>query len=64
MRESTLPECKRWITMETDCKPVGKQSNYDVPGKQSERCLKNWPPGHQILRHTSLHHMANYIVCQ
>lgn len=30
----TRPEYERWITMETDCKPVGKESNYDMLGNQ------------------------------
>lgn len=30
----TRPEYKRWIAMETDCKPVGKESNYDMLGNQ------------------------------
>lgn len=34
--EPTVPGMQRWITMETDCEPMGKQSNYDVLGKQSE----------------------------
>lgn len=62
--EPTVPGMQRWITMETDCEPMGKQSNYDVLGKQSECWLKSWPRGHQILRHTLLHHLSNYTACQ
>lgn len=32
--DPALPERKRWITVEMDCKPVGKQSNYDVLGSK------------------------------
>lgn len=50
--------------METDCKPVGKRSNYDVLGSKVRAVLRPGPLGHQILQHTSLRHTANYIACQ
>lgn len=43
MEEHTPPECKRWITMEMDCKPVGKQSNYDVLGSKVNTILGTGP---------------------
>ncbi len=43
VRDPTLPECKRWITMETDCKPAGKQSNYDVLGSKVRAVLRTGP---------------------
>lgn len=42
-RDPALPECKRWITMETDCKPAGKQSNYDVLGSKVRAVLRTDP---------------------
>lgn len=37
------PEFKRWITMETDCKPVGKQNNYDVLESKVRAVLRAGP---------------------
>lgn len=49
MEECTLPECKRWIAMEMDCKPVGKQSNYDVLGSKMNTILGTGPLANSIL---------------
>lgn len=38
--DPTLPACKRWISMEMDCEPAGKPSNYDVAGSKVRAVFK------------------------
>lgn len=44
---------KRWIAMETRCKPVGKQSNYDVLGSKVRAVFRTGP---LAIRYSSILH--------
>lgn len=57
VHDPALPECKRWITMETDCKPVGKQSNYDVLGSKVRAVLRTGP---LAIRYSSILHCITW----
>lgn len=53
----TASECKRWITMETDCQPVGKQSNYDTLGSKVRAVLRTGP---LAIRYSSILHCITW----
>lgn len=61
MEERALPECKRWIAMEMDCKPVGKQSNYDVLGSKMNTILGTGPLAN---RYSSILHCIKWPITE